>query len=53
MATHQPLKSEPFKKMSKKLPLLDKPGQLRGLATSINCYDDLAETVRRFAWTAL
>lgn len=53
LATHQPLPGKPFKKMSKKLPLLDKPGQLRGLATSISCYDDLTKTVRRYAWTAL
>lgn len=53
LATHQPLPGKPFKKMSQKLPLLDKPGQLRGLATSISCYDDLAKTVRRYAWTAL
>lgn len=53
LATHQPLPEKPFKKMSKKLPLLDNPGQLRGLATSINCYDELAKTVRRYAWTAL
>lgn len=53
LATHQPLPVKPFKKMSKNLPLLDKPGQLRGLATSISCYDELAKTVRRYAWTAL
>lgn len=53
LATHQPLPANPFKKMSKELPLLDKPGQLRGLATSINGYDDLTKTVRRYAWTAL
>ena len=53
LATQQPLPGKPFKKMSKKLPLLDKPGQLRGLATSIGCYDDLTRTVRRYAWTAL
>lgn len=53
LATHQPLPEKPFKKMNKMLPLLDKPGQLRGLATSISCYDELAKTVRRYAWTAL
>lgn len=53
LATHQPLPQEPFKKMSEYLPLLDKPGQLRGLATSISCYGELAEAVRRYAWTAL
>lgn len=53
LATHQPLPEKPFKKMGAKLPLLDKPGQLRGLATSISCYDDFANTVRRYAWTAL
>ena len=53
LATHQPLPGRPFEKMSKKLPLLNKPGQLRGLATSITCYDELAKTVRRYAWTAL
>lgn len=53
LATHKSLPDRPFKKMSKKLPLLDKPGQLRGLATSISCYDELAKTVRRYSWTAL
>lgn len=53
LATHQPLPGQPFKKMSRKLPLLDKPGQLRGLATSISCFNELAKTVRRYAWTAL
>lgn len=53
LATHQNLPKAPFKKMSTKLPRLDKPGQLRGLATSISCYDELAKTVRRYAWTAL
>ncbi|WAC57549.1 hypothetical protein [Gordonia sp. SL306] len=53
LATHQPLPRKPFKKMNKKLPLLDKPGQLRGLATSISCYSELAKTVRRYAWSAL
>ncbi|MDR6911388.1 hypothetical protein J2W54_003348 [Rhodococcus fascians] len=53
LATQQPLSAQPFKKMSEKLPLLSKPGQLRGLATSISCYKELAETVRRYAWTAL
>lgn len=53
LATHQPLPSRPFEKMSKELPLLSKPGQLRGLAASITCYDELAKTVRRYAWTAL
>lgn len=53
LATHQSLPKTPFKKMAVKLPLLDKPGQLRGLAASINCYDELAKLVRRYAWTAL
>ena len=53
LATHQPLSAEPFNKMSTNLPRLSKPGQLRGLATSISCYIKLAETVRRYAWTAL
>ncbi|WP_406031982.1 hypothetical protein OG801_26220 [Nocardioides sp. NBC_00163] len=53
LATHRPLPNKPFKKMAGKLPLLDKPGQLRGLATSIECYEELADTVRRYAWTAL
>jgi hypothetical protein len=53
LATHQELPKAPFKKMSNKLPLLNKPGQLRGLATSISCYDELTKTVRRYAWTAL
>jgi hypothetical protein len=53
LATHQTLPATPFTHMASKLPLLNKPGQLRGLATSINCYDELAKTVRRYAWTAL
>jgi len=53
LATHQSLPPTPFTSMAAKLPLLDKPGQLRGLATSINCYDELAKTVRGYAWTAL
>lgn len=53
LATHQELPKNPFEKMSKELQLLDKPGQLRGLATSISCYDELAKTVRRYAWSAL
>lgn len=53
LATHQTLPAMPFTNMASKLPLLDKPGQLRGLATSISGYADLAETVRRYAWTAL
>lgn len=53
LATQQPLPKDPFKKMSEHLPLLDKPGQLRGLVTSISGYGELAETVRRYAWTAL
>ncbi|MEV0717772.1 hypothetical protein [Asanoa sp. NPDC050611] len=53
LATHQVLPATPFASMASKLPLLNKPGQLRGLATSINGYDELAKTVRRYAWTAL
>jgi hypothetical protein len=53
LATHRSLPKTPFTNMAAKLPLLDKPGQLRGLATSISCYDELAKTVRRYAWTAL
>ena len=53
LSTHHPLPKSPFDGMSKKLPGFDKPGQLRGLAVSISCYCDLAETVRRYAWTAL
>lgn len=53
LATHQPLPKTPFTNMAAKLPRLDKPGQLRGLATSISCYEALAKTVRRYAWTAL
>ncbi|WP_166486493.1 hypothetical protein [Blastococcus saxobsidens] len=53
LATHQTLPKTPFRNMAAKLPLLGKPGQLRGLATSISCYDALAKTVRRYAWTAL
>jgi hypothetical protein len=53
LATHQSLPERPFANMAAKLPLLDKPGQLRGLATSISCYAELAKMVRRYAWTAL
>lgn len=53
LATHQVLPQTPFANMAAKLPLLDKPGQLRGLASSISCYDELAKTLRRYAWTAL
>ncbi|WP_285686418.1 hypothetical protein [Actinoplanes sp. NBRC 103695] len=53
LATHQTLPATPFTNMASKLPLLNKPGQLRGLATSIDGYDELARTVRRYAWTAL
>lgn len=53
LATHQPLPQTPFTNMAARLPLLDKPGQLRGLATSISRFDELAATVRRYAWTAL
>ena len=53
LATHQSLPQMPFTNMGAKLPLFDKPGQLRGLVTSISCYDELAKTVRRYAWTAL
>lgn len=53
LATHQALPETPFTNMAAKLPLLDKPGQLRGLASSISCYDELAKTLRRYAWTAL
>lgn len=53
LATHKLLPRTPFNNMAAKLPLLNKPGQLRGLATSISCYDELAQTVRRYAWTAL
>ncbi|WFP17818.1 hypothetical protein [Citricoccus muralis] len=53
LATHQSLPTTPFNKMASKLPLLNKPGQLRGLATSISCYIEIATMVRRYAWTAL
>lgn len=53
LATHQTLPTRPFRKMATKLPRLDEPGQLRGLVTSISCYDELAKTVRRYAWSAL
>jgi hypothetical protein len=53
LATHQSLPERPFTNMAVKLPLLDKPSQLRGLVTSISCYDEVAKTVRRYAWTAL
>lgn len=53
LTTNKALTKKPFKKMADGLPLLDKPGQLRGLATSINCYDELAMLVRSYAWIAL
>jgi len=53
LATQQSLPTMPFSSMATKLPLLNKPGQLRGLVTSISCYDKLAQTVRSYAWTAL
>lgn len=53
LATHQPPPEQPFTKMANKLPRLDKPGQLRGLITSISRYDELAKTVRSYAWSAL
>jgi hypothetical protein len=53
LATHQSLPETPFTNMAAKLPLLDKPGQLRGLVTSINSYAEFAKAVRRYAWTAL
>ena len=53
LATHQPLPDKPFKKMARSCRCSTSPGQLRGLATSISCYDELAKTVRRYAWTAL
>lgn len=53
LSTHHPLPKAPFDGTSKILTGFDKPGQLRGLAVSISCYCDLAETVRRYAWTAL
>ncbi|WP_218747497.1 hypothetical protein [Rhodococcus sp. FH8] len=53
ISTHKPLPTMPFKKMAVKLPLLSKPGQLRGLATSIDSYIEIATLVRRYAWTAL
>jgi hypothetical protein len=53
LATHQRLPPTPFKKMAEKLPLLSKPGQLRGLTASISCYIEIATMVRRYAWTAL
>lgn len=53
LATHQSLPQAPFKNMADNLPLLGKPGQLRGLVTSISRYDELATLVRTYAWTAL
>lgn len=53
IATHQPLPPTPFEKMAAKLPVFNKPGQLRGLAASVNCYIEIATTVREYAWTAL
>ncbi len=53
LATQRPIPKKPFKRMATKFPLFDKPGQLRGLATSVSNYEELAQTVRRYAWTAL
>ena len=53
LATHQALPSTPFQRMAGKLPLLNKPGQLRGLAASVSCYADIAAMVRSYAWTGL
>lgn len=53
LATHQSLPGAPFANMAATLPLLDKPGQLRGLVTSISRFDELATMVRTYAWTAL
>ncbi|MCS5480803.1 hypothetical protein NYP18_14245 [Corynebacterium sp. YIM 101645] len=53
LTTHQPLPVLPFQKMSNTLSSFDKPGQLRGLASSINCYVELADMVREYLWTAL
>ncbi|TFH68201.1 hypothetical protein [Cellulomonas sp. HD19AZ1] len=53
LATHQDLPATPFTGMAIKLPLLDKPGQLRGLVTSLSCFVEIAMMVRRYAWTAL
>lgn len=53
LATKQPLPSKPFKNMGGKLPRLDKPGQLRGLATAVTNFEELAALVREYAWTAL
>jgi len=53
LATHQSLPETPFTNMAARLPLLDKPGQLRGLVTGISRYDEMANAVRRYAWTAL
>jgi len=53
LATHQHLPATPFAGMAGKLPLLNKPGQLRGLAASISCYVEIATMVRSYAWTAL
>lgn len=53
LATQKALPTAPFSSMATKLPLLDKPGQLRGFIASISCYDEVAKTVRGYAWTAL
>ncbi|MGZ0711314.1 hypothetical protein ACWPKO_23600 (plasmid) [Coraliomargarita sp. W4R53] len=53
ITTHSSLRPRPFRKMADKLPLLNKPGQLRGFAMSISDYVDLATTVRGYLWTAL
>jgi hypothetical protein len=53
LTTHRPLPAKPFSKMPAKLPLLTKPGQLRGLAASIGSFEILAEMVKGYAWTAL
>jgi hypothetical protein len=53
LTTKQTLLAKPFKNMGGKLPKLDKPGQLRGLATAVTNFEELAALVREYAWTAL
>lgn len=53
LATKQTLLAKPFKNMGGKLPKLDKPGQLRGLAMAVTNFEELAALVREYAWTAL
>lgn len=53
LATNHVLPKHPFTNMASHLPLLNGPGQLRGLIASVSNYDALVKTVREYAWNAL